>query len=556
MTKEDIKVSIIVPVYNAEKYIAKTLDSATSQTLKEIEIICVDDCSTDNSIKIVQDYIQKDKRISLIKLEQNSKTSVARNTGIKEAKGEFILPLDADDTIDKIYCEKAIQVFKEYPKISVVYSKANMFNENKIWEWNLQPYSSKKIIDDNMVFCSGLFRKLDWEKLGGYNENMTEGNEDWDFWLKFTEKGMKFYRIPEKLFHYRQLEKSRHSVIKNKKKHNAILQQMSDNHPTLYKYYKAKKALKSLLSIFFEMKESRKGYSRLKILKISILRIPHKSSKQCFFFGSEQNFGDLLNINLFNRLFETWEQSSTKKAEYIAIGSLIEALILKESLSKKIKTFFGRKKVYLLGTGFIKEPTKSKERYSKKIIPIGVRGKTTKARLEKNGIDCSKTVLGDWGLITDKLVETPKVNKKYDVGIIPHYVDKNHPFIQEISKRENIKILDVQQAPEYFVKDLLECETILSSAMHGLIASDCYGIPNLAIRLSDNVVGGDYKFNDYYSVFDLKVKFLNSSDIYKIKDLKSYIRKNYKVDSDHLKTVKENIWKSFQNIKYDLDTLD
>ncbi|WP_373033199.1 glycosyltransferase [Sulfurovum sp.] len=551
MTKDDIKVSIVIPVYNAEEHITETLDSATSQTLHEIEIICVDDCSTDNSIKIIQDYIQKDKRVSLIKLKQNSKTSVARNTGIKEAKGEFILPLDADDTIDETYCEKAFNVFRDYPNISVVYSKANMFNENTIWQWNLRPYSSKKIIDDNMVFCSGLFRKSDWEKLGGYNENMKEGYEDWDFWLKFTEQEMKFYRIPEILFHYRQLEKSRHSITKNKKKSKHLLNQMSNNHPTLYQYYKTKKVLKSLLNLFFEIKRTGKGYSRVKILKISVFKIPHKTSKKCFYFASEKNFGDLLNINLFNGLFEDWEQSSIKKCEYIAIGSLLEALIVPEKLKKKIKSFFWRKTVYLLGTGFIQEPAKPKERYSKQIIPIGVRGEITKARLEKNGIDCSKTVLGDWGLITDKLIETPQVDKKYDVGIIPHYVDKAHPFITKISDRENITILDIQQAPEDFIKDLLACKTILSSAMHGLIAADCYGIPNLGIRLSDKVVGGDYKFNDYYSVFGLQAEFLKPSDIDNITDLPSHIRRNYKVEDAQLTIVKENIWNAFLTIKYD-----
>lgn len=99
------KVSVIIPVYNVEKYLRKCLDSVIHQTLTDIEIICVNDGSTDNSPDIINEYTKKDARIKIIN-QKNSGQSIARNTGIEAAHGEFIGFVDSDDWIDKNYFEK------------------------------------------------------------------------------------------------------------------------------------------------------------------------------------------------------------------------------------------------------------------------------------------------------------------------------------------------------------------------------------------------------------------------------------------------------------------
>lgn len=99
------KVSIIVPVYNVEKYLRKCLDSLINQTLKDIEIICVNDGSKDNSPKILEEYAKKDNRIIVIN-QENAGLSVARNSGIDIAKGEYIGFVDSDDWIDLDFFEK------------------------------------------------------------------------------------------------------------------------------------------------------------------------------------------------------------------------------------------------------------------------------------------------------------------------------------------------------------------------------------------------------------------------------------------------------------------
>ena len=93
------KVSVIIPVYNVEKYLSECLDSVVNQTLQDIEIICVNDGSTDNSLEILKEYAEKDSRLRIINL-RNSGVSVARNIGIFAALADFIMFVDADDSIE------------------------------------------------------------------------------------------------------------------------------------------------------------------------------------------------------------------------------------------------------------------------------------------------------------------------------------------------------------------------------------------------------------------------------------------------------------------------
>ena len=110
------KVSVIIPVFNTEKYLRKCLDSVCIQTLSDIEIICVDDCSTDNSLNILKEYASKDNRIKLIEFKENKGAAVARNTGIIEAKGEYIGFIDSDDYIDQNFYENL------YKKVEIRHS--------------------------------------------------------------------------------------------------------------------------------------------------------------------------------------------------------------------------------------------------------------------------------------------------------------------------------------------------------------------------------------------------------------------------------------------------
>ena len=97
---EEIKVSVVIPVYNVEEFLNNTLSDITGQTLKEIEIICVDDGSTDTSCKIIEEWQKRDSRIQLIK-QKNQYAGVARNNGLKQAHGKYVVFWDADDLFER-----------------------------------------------------------------------------------------------------------------------------------------------------------------------------------------------------------------------------------------------------------------------------------------------------------------------------------------------------------------------------------------------------------------------------------------------------------------------
>ncbi len=124
------KLSIIIPVYNAELYLEKCLDSLCHQTLKDIEIVCVNDCSLDGSLAILQEYASKDSRIKLINFTENKGAAAARNAGIEAATGEYIGFVDSDDFVDLDFYEKLYTKAKE-TNADVVKAKISLYLKNE-----------------------------------------------------------------------------------------------------------------------------------------------------------------------------------------------------------------------------------------------------------------------------------------------------------------------------------------------------------------------------------------------------------------------------------------
>lgn len=226
------KVSVIIPYYNDGAYISETLESVFSQTYSNIEIILIDDGSTDNRSKDKFNSISAD---NLYKFKEvNSGPAAARNLGISHASGEYILPLDADDIIDKIYVEKAVDVLENQPKCGIVYCKGKFFG-NDIGGWDLPEFSIGRMLVSNIIFNAGLFRKKDWEDCGGYDESLKIGIEDWDFWLSILSLDREVFQIPEELFYYRIKSSSRNK--KFEKKYDAVSAtylQIQNKHKKLY----------------------------------------------------------------------------------------------------------------------------------------------------------------------------------------------------------------------------------------------------------------------------------------------------------------------------------
>ena len=126
-----------------------------------------------------------------------------------------------------------------------------------------------------------------------------------------------------------------------------------------------------------------------------------------------------------------------------------------------------------------------------------VRGPLTRKALLELGYSCPE-IYGDPALLLPRLY-TPHVAVKYRLGIIPHFIDRDIPWVHEMSLKSGVKILDIQKVdPESFIDSVAECEYILSSSLHGIIISDAYDVPNMWIELSNNVIGNGFKFFDYF----------------------------------------------------------
>lgn len=174
-------ISIIVPCYKQAQYLSECLQSVTDQTYQNWECIIVDDGSPDNTENIAKAWCLKDKRIKYL-YKDNGGVSAARNAGIAIAQGEWILPLDADDKINNKYLELAAHVFENGNNVCIVYCEAEFFG-SKNSKWNLEPFSFKSLLKENMIFCTAFFKKEDWAKIGGYDCKMIHGYEDWEFWI-------------------------------------------------------------------------------------------------------------------------------------------------------------------------------------------------------------------------------------------------------------------------------------------------------------------------------------------------------------------------------------
>ena len=123
-------VSVIIPVYNAERYLPQCLDSVLAQTLEDIEVICVDDGSTDGSVAILKRYAARDSRIRLIR-QKNACAGAARNQGLREANGEYLSFLDSDDFFEPTMLEKAIARAREYQTDIVIFNSDQYHMDKK-----------------------------------------------------------------------------------------------------------------------------------------------------------------------------------------------------------------------------------------------------------------------------------------------------------------------------------------------------------------------------------------------------------------------------------------
>lgn len=244
MTNKKPVISVIVPVYNTEKYLGEALDSVINQTMSDIEIICIDDCSTDNSLQILTKYAQQDKRIKIISHQQNLGCVATKNEGIKSAQGEYIYPFDSDDIIKPNTLEKLHNAIKNNLG-DIISCDVTLFGK-KNKPLVLPPPTIYDLANRNCIVNSSLFRKNDFLQLSGdgYDPYFKNGLEDYDLWLNFVFKHNKrIYRIPEVLYFYRIKSSKESRNISSSDQHAEYLQYLRLKYPEINIYQNQQKIL-------------------------------------------------------------------------------------------------------------------------------------------------------------------------------------------------------------------------------------------------------------------------------------------------------------------------
>ena len=207
MSPNNPKVSVVIPCYNDKDYIQEALQSVLDQTFQDFEIIIVDDGSSVETKKVLANI--KSDKLRII-TQKNQGLSAARNNGIKAASATYILVLDGDDTVDTLFLEKAVAILDVNHSLGAVSCYCNLFiKKHQVIHQHLPKGGGvADFLFDNNSVSFALIRKKCWEELGGYDEQMKKGFEDWEFWIAMTKRGWDIFVIPEYLFNYRQKEKS------------------------------------------------------------------------------------------------------------------------------------------------------------------------------------------------------------------------------------------------------------------------------------------------------------------------------------------------------------
>jgi glycosyltransferase involved in cell wall biosynthesis len=198
------RLSVIIPCFNHGEYLPDAIRSVEEARREDVELIVVDDGSTDSlTCEVIERLKERESdRLTVIR-QQNGGLAAARNAGFNAARSSYLLPLDADNRIRPDYIDYGIAILSARPEVGVVYGDAEYFGA-KSGRWKMGKFEVERLLEWNYIDACAVVRREVWEQNGGYDGAMPKmGLEDWDMWLGAVSRGWKFAYVPEILFDYR-----------------------------------------------------------------------------------------------------------------------------------------------------------------------------------------------------------------------------------------------------------------------------------------------------------------------------------------------------------------
>jgi glycosyltransferase involved in cell wall biosynthesis len=223
-------VSIIIPCYNHARFLSEAIESALAQNYEPVEVIVIEDGSTDDSAHVAGTF--KDRGIRVVSKE-NAGLSEARNMGAKEAKGKYLIFLDADDRLEPSYASETVALLEQDPSLAFVYTQMRLFG-NEIGVTDHPDYDLARLKQGNYINATATFRRSVFEH-ASFDPAFRGGWEDWDFFLTLAEQEKRGKLLDKPLLNYRKHESgSMTNLLLEQQRRAGLLRRLYTKHRQLY----------------------------------------------------------------------------------------------------------------------------------------------------------------------------------------------------------------------------------------------------------------------------------------------------------------------------------